>query len=278
MLITFSSLLTDTRNFITNRWLTIVLALLALAFISQIMALLLTPDNSIYLLVQQLADAAGQKGYNELSPAALQRIIEAMPVAEQQRIVGVVASYLFKLALLYVVVNLISSSFSLSLIANLSLTPQLTLAGLVQQFLRFIPQILLFFLLSIPYFIAIFFVSAIIQSLMLFVVLIGCFFYLVIYMIYLALLIEPQQSRNILGKVRSAITLFKQQLRVVIPMIALWFLVGMGLNSLLFKMANDHLLINVAITLINLLINFATMIYFYRLITLVKRNKQDSLV
>lgn len=274
ILLRFAAILSDTKNFITNNALAILIVLVVLSLVSQLISSVFSPSiqsiEPVYLLLQQTAQQ-----YGELSPNTIANVINQLSEQEKSHLVALSANYLITVSLIFIVTSLLSTGSMLSLIFNLAYN-QLTLSTLLQHFIRIAPQLLLFMLLCIPFIFALFMLAMLIaSSFAMVLIIIGMFSYLLIYSLFLAVIIEPNTKPNTKNsmshKLALVFTLIKQHFRLVWPMICCWFLANFVLSSAMSSLSLPNVyIINVLLDAINLFLGLIVVSYFYRLYTLTR--------
>lgn len=105
---------------------------------------------------------------------------------------------------------------------------------------------------------------------MFFVIAAGILFYTIISNLFIVYSVDASNKR-FLEKLNNSWQIFKKQYKLILPIIAIWFGILMLFNALNSPYDMDNnLILNVCISLINLLINFFTFTYLYRLCSLIK--------
>lgn len=265
-MLSFSSIFTDTRNFIGNSIVTIIIALAILSIIAQVMILFFYPSIETLGPIKSLMEQTIQK-YGELSAEGLTQVINGLSSQQQSQLVPIAAGYLLKIFLVLLIINLISTSSILSLIYNLSYD-RLSLNTFLHHMLKFIPQIILFILLVVPGFMGLLIIATIIPPLAAPLMIVASISYMTVYVIFLSVIIEPNTQHNFMTKVKISLRFLKRETRLIIPMIAIWMLITVLLNMLLGTFASDNFIIDVIFNILSLLLNFTAVCYFYRLYSL----------
>lgn len=241
--------------------------LVVLAIISQLISLCLYPNSDVMLPLQHLLEQSAENGD---SLQIVMQKISTLSETEKSAIVNVVIHYLLQLICVYIITTLITISVLLATIYNLTYK-QLTLSTLLQNSLRIVPTLFLFMLLSIPYFFLLFLLAMMIPPLAIVLLLLGSLLYMAIYLLYLALTIEPVEKWSIFAKIRTSLILLKRHIRLILPMLGLWLITSILLNAFVETLSINNIIINIVANAINLLLNFIVICYFYRLYMLTNK-------
>lgn len=275
MTLSFVSLFSDTKNFVINRIMPILITLLILAIISQLVTIMFMPSEDTLLPLQQFLDNA-LKANSHVSVQAIENALARLTPQQQQDMVALVSSYVIKLLLVTLVTNLISTSICLSLISNLSNYNILNINQLITKALTLAPQILMFILLSVPFFFILILLSTLIAPLMIFIMLFGMVFYTIIYTIFLSTIVAPTSDSSLFSKIRESLYRFKQQYKLMLPIMGIWLIALLVFGSIISSVAGSNLIVEIIIGMIGLLLNFFLLSYFYRLYTLTTKTKHDT--
>ena len=265
--LTFSSIFADTRNFVRNNLFIILIILLIVSIISQIFTFLLQPSMESIAPINALMEKTLQT-YGELTPEAFSNMLMNLSEHERNQVVPVIMSYLVKFCLILFITNIVAMSVITSTIFNLSYK-QLTLSNLVQCALRNILQIVLFMLSSIPLFLALFILAGIIPAIAMILVIAASLFYMLIYILFLGIIVEPNAT-SFIEKLKTALKLFRFASTIILPIMLLFLLATIAL-SWLFGSLGDHVIIAIIANTVSLLISFTVICYCYRLFSLMRQ-------
>ncbi|WP_392563516.1 YciC family protein [Orbus wheelerorum] len=265
-MLSFSSLLSDTKNFISNNLLPIIITVLSIAIIERLITFFFYPSVETIEPIRQLIEQAAQKYGDQLSPEALSQTILALSEQEQLRLIPAVMDYLIRVGIIFLVVNLLSMSVILSLIYTISYQ-QLSLSNMLKNISRIATKIILFMLLAIPGFIGLSLIVSIIPPLAIPLIIIAILFYVTAYVAFLAVIIEPVPQYGFIKKLKIGLTFLKQKIRLILPIIAIWFLATLLLDSLAGLLI-ANMVVLVIFDALKLLLTVMTLCYLYRLYSL----------
>jgi len=265
-LLSFSSLLSDTKNFISNNLASIIILLLGLAIVTQLIAFFFYPSIETMEPIKQLIEQAMQKFGDQLSPEMLSQTVLALSEQEQQRLIPAVMNYLVRVGIIFLIINLLSMSVMLVLIYVISYQ-QLTLSNLLKGIRRIVPKIMLFMLLAIPGFIGLSLIVSIIPPLTIPLIIIAALFYVIAYIAFLVVIIDPTPQHGLIKKLKIALSFLKRETRLTLPMIGIWLLARYLLDSLA-SLLIENIIIFIIFDAIKLLLTFIILCYLYRLYSL----------
>jgi len=265
-LLSFSSLLSDTKNFISNNFISILISLLGLAIVTQLIVFFFYPSIETMEPIKQLIEQAMQKFGDQLSPEMLSQTVLALSEQEQQRLIPAVMNYLVRVGIIFLIINLLSMSVMLVLIYVISYQ-QLTLSNLLKGIRRIVPKIMLFMLLAIPGFIGLSLIVSIIPPLTIPLIIIAALFYVIAYIAFLVVIIDPTPQHGLIKKLKIALSFLKRETRLTLPMIGIWLLARYLLDSLA-SLLIENIIIFIIFDAIKLLLTFIILCYLYRLYSL----------
>lgn len=264
MQILFSTLFKDSQNVIRNQFTIIASILFVTAIITETVTLLFLPNIDSLLPVQQMFEKA-IASYGNYSMQSIQLILNHMPADEQKTLVNLIFAYTTKYVLITLINSLITTSISLALIWQLASSGQFNVKTLLTKAASLMPSILLFMLLSIPYFIALIIISSLVGPMMIFILIVGGLLYFMIYTLFLAYIIDSR-STFIFYNIKMTVILLKKRFRLVLPIISLWLGMMLILNFIASLIAiNQTVVMNIIASFVNLLTYFFLFTYFYRL-------------
>jgi hypothetical protein len=269
MQLSFSSLLLDTKNFIHNKFKTILIALIAVAVIEQLIYITFMPDPSALAPVQSLLNNTIST-YGDNSMQSMQKMIESMSPEQQRVLFTTIFSYIYQFITLVIAVSCITTAFNVSLISNLAKYNPLNSKELLSKATKTLLTILLSLLISVPYFTILFILASLLFPLMFYIIAAGILFYTIIFNLFIVYDVDAHNLR-FFKKLNDSWQIFKTQYKLILPITAIWLGVLMLFNLLNSPYDMDnHFILNVGISLINLLINLFIFTYLYRLCSLIK--------
>ncbi|WP_392562984.1 YciC family protein [Orbus sturtevantii] len=264
-MLSFSSLLSDTKNFISNNLVSVTLTVLSLAIITQLVDFFFYPSIDDFLPIKQLIELTIQK-YGNQSPEALSQTILALPQQEQQSIIPAAMSYLARVGIIFLAINLLSMSMILALIYTIS-SQQLSLANMLKNISRMASNIILFMLITIPGFIGLSLIVSIIPPLAIPLIIIAISFYIMIYFAFLTVIIDPVPQYGFSKKLKIALAFLRRKVKLIVPIVAIWFFTTFLLDSFA-SMLISNLIALIVFYALKLLLSIMALCYLYRLYSL----------
>ncbi|WP_392559411.1 YciC family protein [Orbus mooreae] len=265
-MLSFSSILSDARNFMSNNIAIIFIMVLVLSIVNQIISAILYPNiesiSQIQSLLQQTIET-----YGGLTADGLSKTLLALSEQQQQQLVSAAMNYLMQASMIFFINNIILMSGILSLIYVIS-HQQFSLNNVLQRAIQFAPQIALFMLLIIPGFIILSIFASILMPLAAPLAILAIIFYLSMYVIFLSVIIEPTLQINFIQKLKITFRFLKREIRLIVPIIAIWFFTTFLLKNIVDMLMADNFIISIVINVIKSLLIFITICYLYRLFSL----------
>lgn len=275
MKISFSSLFSDSKNFISNHLLVIFSVLAIMAVITETLLLIFLPSIETLTPIQQIIGNSGSI-YGDNSMQALQMAISRMSVSQQQELLGVMFGYFVQVFVVLLINNLITTTVSLALIWQISNSARFSIASLLAKALHLLKPIVIFFLWSIPYFILLSILVLLAMPIAPIIIMLGAVFFFAIYILFLGYIIKEQPSK-VTTAIMTCWQLLKKQYLLVLPMLGIWILISLFINFVLSSfILQSNIIINIVESIIGLLINFFLITYFYRLWSLVQVPAYDT--
>lgn len=265
-MLSFSSLLSDTKNFIINNLLPIMITVIGLAIISQIIIFYFYPSIESFAPIKQLIEQAMQQENRQLSPEVLSRTMQGLSEPELQRLISALMDYLIRAGSVFLLINLLSMSAILSLIYMISYQA-ISLSNLLKGMSRVAIKIILYMLLAIPVFFVLSLIVSVIPVLAMPLIIIVAVLYILTYITFLAVIIVPTQQSGFLKQLKKAFLLLKQKITLIMPISIIWVLVMFLLNNLMAQLT-ANIFILIIFDAIKLLLTLVTLCYLYRLYSL----------
>lgn len=266
ILFSFSSILTDTRNFISNNFVMISVVVLILSIINLVVSLSLSPNLSAIIQIQNLLDQAVTQ-HGQLTADTLSKTLLSLSEIEQQQLVSAAMSYLIKTGWVFFINNIILMSGILATVYTIAHQP-ISFNNLLSSVLKLAPQIALFLLLIIPAFMLLSIIGSVLMALVPPLALLAFIFYFCVYIIFSAVVIEPTLSTNFITKLRITLRFLKREIGLIVPIILICFFSTFFLKNLMSGLLGDNIVISIVINIIKSAITFTTICYLYRLFSL----------
>lgn len=265
-MLSFSSILSDARNFISNNFTIIVTIVVILSIITQMINVLLSPSIETISPIKSILEQTIQQ-YGELSAEALTNTLNSLSEQQKQQLVPVAMSFLFKVGLVFLVTNLIAMSCVLATIYTIS-AQQFSLNNLLQSLIKIAPQILFFMLLAIPGFIILSLVASVLAPIAAPLGMLAAVFYMAAYIVFLAVIIDPMPYAGFIYKLKITLHFLRREMRLILPMVAIWLLASFLLKSIAGMLADNNFIVETIFSVFKLLLSFLTVCYLYRLYSL----------
>lgn len=270
ILLSFSSIFSDARNFISNNFAMIFTTVLILSIVNQIISLLLSPNLESFHQIHELLKLAMDSNGN-LTADGVSKAVLALSEQEQQQLVSSAMRYLMQAGLVFFINNIILMASLLGLVYTIT-HQQFSVNNLLQRAIQLALPIALFMLLIIPGFIILSLLATVLMPIAAPLALLAIIFYLMMYVIYLSVIIESTSSTHFIQKLKVTFHFFKREIRLVIPMLAIWFFATFVLKNIGDLITINNFIIDIVINVIKALLIFTTICYLYRLFYL--SNKQ----
>lgn len=265
-MLSFSSILSDARNFISNNFTIIVTIVVILSIITQMINVLLSPSIETISPIKSILEQTIQQ-YGELSAEALTNTLNSLSEQQKQQLVPVAMSFLFKVGLVFLVTNLIAMSCVLATIYTIS-AQQFSLNNLLQSLIKIAPQILFFMLLAIPGFIILSLVASVLAPIAAPLGMLAAVFYMAAYIVFLAVIIDPMPYAGFIYKLKITLHFLRREMRLILPMVAIWLLASFLLKAMAGMLADNNFIVETIFSVFKLLLSFLTVCYLYRLYSL----------
>lgn len=265
-MLSFSSILSDARNFISNNFTIIVTIVVILSIITQMINVLLSPSIETISPIKSILEQTIQQ-YGELSAEALTNTLNSLSEQQKQQLVPVAMSFLFKVGLVFLVTNLIAMSCVLATIYTIS-AQQFSLNNLLQSLIKIAPQILFFILLAIPGFIILSLVASVLAPIAAPLGMLAAVFYMAAYIVFLAVIIDPMPYAGFIYKLKITLHFLRREMRLILPMVAIWLLASFLLKVMAGMLADNNFIVETIFSVFKLLLSFLTVCYLYRLYSL----------
>lgn len=266
---TFSSLIGDTRNFIKNNFTIIILTIIGIAVFAQLVTYFFTPTIEADSQLKEFIAQITLQQQNFTSIDSIQQQISQLSDNEKQQLMMSGITYIFKYCLILLITNLITLSTIISLIKIIA-TKQFSWHNLLVNILQLTPQILLMILYGIPYFIVLLLVAPIFSGLAPFITLLAMFFYMLIFMVFAAVIIHSKQPRKFWGSLKISLKFAKQRIQLILSGLIIWLISATFLNSI-FSLAAKNFVFNILDSVTENLLTFAILCYIYRLYSLTQQ-------
>ena len=266
---TFTSLMTDTYNFIKNHFMTIILVIVGVSVLTQLFTSFFYPSTEIDDQIKSLMDRINiQQGDNPSFDIIMQKLMQLSEM-EKKQFVATISSYAMKCIFIMFINSLIILSCICSLIGIISIN-QFSWSNFFTRALRLTPQILLISLCAIPYFIVISIIISLIPFLAQIILIVSIVFFMLTYIVFLAIITTPNLPESFTQSLITTLNYLKQQTPMVLLGFISW-LVGTLALSMVFNLFRKNFIFQFIESIANNLLVFALFCYLYRLYSLTKQ-------
>lgn len=266
---TFTSLMTDTYNFIKNHFMTIILVIVGVSVLTQLFTSFFYPSTEIHDQIKSLMDRINiQQGDNPSFDIIMQKLMQLSEM-EKKQFVAIISNYAMKCIFIMFINSLIILSCICSLIGIISIN-QFSWSNFFTRALRLTPQILLISLCAIPYFIVISIIISLIPFLAQIILIVSIVFFMLTYIVFLAIITTPNLPESFTQSLITTLNYLKQQTPMVLLGFISW-LVGTLALSMVFNLFRNNFIFQFIESIANNLLVFALFCYLYRLYSLTKQ-------
>lgn len=261
--------MTDTKNFFKNHFMIIIFVIVTVSLLTQLFNYLFLPTIETNNQFEAIINQINAQKTDAASLDNIMQTISQLPDIEKQQFTSYLLNYVFKICLVLFINNIITLSCIGSLIRILSVN-QFCGSNLFVNSLRLIPQIAIFIICAIPYFMLLSSILLIIKPLAPILFLLAIVIYMLTYVVFTAVIIDARSSGKFLASLKNTLLFIKQQTQLILMIFLFWLLATMALNTFFNLMGNSMIVIFFNTIAENLLV-FTSLCCIYRLYLLTQQ-------
>lgn len=262
----FSSLVTDTRNFIRNNFTIIIATLVSVTIIGQLLIFLFYPDINKIEPLKLFFEQIAQKYNNQITFENISETIQSMPEGKLQQFAFYLMHYLLIISIILSIVSLLSMTAIIALLYIISYK-EFSLNNLLQVSIKIAPKIIQLFLLTIGIFVILLIISSIIPPLLFPLLLLFTICFYLTYMLFLAVIIDQLSCFSFINTLKIVFAFLKRETSLIVAIMTIWSIATV-LMIMLEKILASSMIMIFVIEILKLFLTFATLCYLYRLYSL----------
>lgn len=245
-----------------------MIVLIGLTVVTQFFNYQLYPRIGNYKEIEELTNQTISQ-YGELTMKNFSQSLSLLPESELRRLSPLFFNFVLRSCIALFEINLIITCCLSSLVYNLAHN-QFSWRNFLIHFLKLIPQNMIFMLLIIPILMVVFIILSLIPQLTAVLLLLATIIYMSLYIICIALSMEPKYQFKIRQILKYAYFMIKNKTILLGKIIIIWLCGGI-LLKFTFNLLPNNIIFNFLLILSNLLLTLITICYIYRLYLLTNK-------